>query len=88
MFSGNFKFLIILLSIIGGIFVISKIKYFILFVSWSIIIFCLGILYIKANSQNKELQAKIDYYFRKFMNSKFVMFLIEIRDKIQKQGRK
>ncbi len=88
MFSGNFKFLIILLSIIGGIFVISKLKYFILFVSWSIIIFCLGILYIKANSQNKELQAKIDFYFRKFMNSKFIKFLIAFRDKIQKQGKK
>ncbi len=88
MFSGNFKFLIILLSIIGGLFVISKLKYFILFISWTVIIFCLGILYIKANSQNKELQAKIDYYFRKFMNSKFVKFIIAFRDKIQNQGRK
>ncbi len=88
MFSGNFKFLVILLSVIGGLFIISKLKYFILFISWSIIIFCLGILYIKANSQNKELQDKIDYYFRKFMNSKFVKFIIAFRDKIQNQGRK
>ena len=88
MFSGNFKFLVLLLSIIGGIFIISKLKYFILFISWSIIIFCLGILYIKANSQNKELQAKIYFYFRKFMNSKFVKFLVAVRDKIQKQGKK
>ena len=88
MFSGNFKFLIILLSIIGGLFVISKLKYFILFASWTVIIFCLGILYIKANSQNKELQAKIDFYFRKFMNSKFVKFIIAFRDKMQNQGKK
>ncbi|MBQ8660526.1 MAG: hypothetical protein IJ473_03015 [Alphaproteobacteria bacterium] len=88
MFSGNFKFLMILLSIIGGLFIISKLKYFILFISWTVIIFCLGILYIKANSQNKELQAKIDFYFNKFMNSKFVAFLIAIRDRFQKQGRK
>ena len=88
MFSGNFKFLIILLSIIGGLFVISKLKYFILFISWTVIIFCLGILYIKANSQNKELQAKIDFYFKKFMKSRFVVFLIALRDKIQRQGRK
>ncbi len=88
MFSGNFKFLVILLSVIGGLFIISKLKYFILFISWSIIIFCLGILYIKANSQNKELQDKIDYYFRKFMNSKFVKFIIDFRDKFQNQGRK
>ena len=88
MFSGNFKILTILLSIIGGLFVISKLKYFILFISWSIIIFCLGILYIKANSQNKELQAKIDFYFRKFMASKFVAFIINLRDKIQNQRKK
>lgn len=88
MFSGNFKFLVILLSIIGGLFIISKLKYFILFISWTVIIFCLGILYIKANSQNKELQAKIDFYFRKFMNSKFVKFIIAFRNKMQNQGRK
>ena len=88
MFSGNFKFLMILLSIIGGLFVIAKLKYFILFISWTVIIFCLGILFIKANSQDKNLQAKIDFYFNKFMNSKFVLLLIAIRDKIQKQGKK
>ncbi len=88
MFSGNLKFLVILLSIIGGLFVIAKLKYFILFISWTVIIFCLGILYIKANSQNKELQEKIDFYFRKFMNSKFVEFIVSIRDKIQNQRKK
>ena len=88
MFSGNFKFLMLLLSVIGGLFIISKLKYFILFISWSVIIFCLGILYIKANSNNAKLQAKIDFYFRKFMNSKFVAFIIALRDKFQQQGRK
>ena len=88
MFSGNFKFLILLLSIIGGIFVISKLKYFILFISWSIIIFCLGILYIKANSNNKKLQDKIDLYFRKFMNSKIIVFLITALNKDKHQRKK
>ncbi len=81
MFSGNFKLLLGLLSIIGVVFVISKLKYFILFISWSIIIFCLGIIYIKANSKNKNLQDKIDYYFKLFMSSRFVNFLISLRDK-------
>ena len=88
MFSGNFKFIIFLLSIIGGLFVISKLKFFILFISWSIIIFCLGVMYVKANSKNQELQDKIDYYFRKFMSSKFVKFIISVRDKLSQPRKK
>ncbi len=88
MFSGNFKFIVLLLSIIGGLFVISKLKFFILFISWSVIIFCLGIMYIKANSKNQELQDKIDYYFRKIMSSKFVKFIINLRDKFSQPRKK
>ena len=82
MFSGNFKFILLLLSIIGVFAILSKLKYIILFVSWSVIIFCLGILFIKANSNNKVLQAKIDYYFRLFMQSRFVHYMLVLREKI------
>ena len=72
MFSGNFKVIVGILSVFGIIFIISKLKYLILFISWSVIIFCLGILFIKLNSKNIVLQEKIDYYFKLFMCSKFV----------------
>ena len=88
MFSGNGKVIIFLLSIICGLFVISKLKVFIRFISWSVIIFCLGIMYIKANSKNQELQDKIDYYFRKIMSSKFVKFIINLRDKFSQPRKK
>ena len=83
MFSGNFRFILLLLSIIGVLAIISKLKYIILFVSWSVIIFCLGILFIKANSNNKVLQAKIDYYFRVFMQSRFVQYILGTYAKIK-----
>ncbi len=84
MFSGNIKFLTVLLSIIGGLFIISKLKYLILFLSWAIIFFCLGVVFIKANSKNENLQRKIDYYFMVFMNSKFAKFLIKLKEKLNK----
>lgn len=83
MFSGNFKFILLLLSIIGVLAIISKLKYIILFVSWTVIIFCLGILFIKANSNNRELQAKIDYYFQVFMQSKFVRYILGVYEKLK-----
>lgn len=82
MFSGNLKLLLSMIGILFGIVLIAKLKYLILFISWSVIIFCLGILYIKANSQNRELQDKIDYYFRKFMSSKFAKYLIKLHQKL------
>ena len=72
MFFRNLRLIIGILSIFGIIFVISKLKYFILFISWSVIVFCLGILFIKLNSHNLVLQMKIDYYFKLFMSSRFV----------------
>ena len=84
MFSGNFKFILLLLSIVGVFAIISKLKYIILFISWGVIFFCFGILFLKANSKNEKLQAKIDYYFRRFMQSKFVKYILLYREKLLK----
>lgn len=83
MFFKNLQVIVGILSIFGIIFVISKLKYFILFIAWSVIIFCLGILFIKLNSNNLILQMKIDYYFRLFMNSKFTKKIQAIWHKIK-----
>ncbi len=83
MFFKNLQVIVGILSIFGIIFVISKLKYFILFIAWSVIIFCLGILFIKLNSNNLILQMKIDYYFRLFMNSKFTKKIQAIWYKIK-----
>lgn len=72
MFIKNIKVIVGILSIFGIIFIISKLKYFILFTAWSVIVFCLTIMFIKLNSDNLVLQEKIDHYFKLFMNSKFV----------------
>ena len=38
--------------------------------------------------KNQELQDKIDYYFRKIMSSKFVKFIINLRDKFSQPRKK
>ena len=79
----NLRIIIGILSVFGMIFVISKLKYFILFIAWSVIVFCLTILFIKLNNDNLVLQKKIDYYFKLFMSSKFVKKIQTIWYKIK-----
>ncbi len=84
MFFGNFKFLVNLFAILGVVFLFSKLRYFILFISWSVIAFCLGILFIKFNSNNLSLQLKIDNYFQKFISLRLVQFLLKLFEKFSK----
>lgn len=82
MFSGNFRLLIFLLFLLGVFSVISPLKYFILILSWSIIIICLVFLFLKTHSKNVKLQTKLDSLFLKFVSFKFIKLLLKFYNKL------
>ena len=82
MFSGNFRLLIFLLFLLVVFSVISHLKYFILILSWSIIVICLVFLFLKIHSKNVKLKTKLDSLFLKFVSSKFIKMLLNFYNKL------
>ena len=79
MFSGNIKLLINVLLILLALFIISKLKFLILILSWIIIFVCLCILYAKSHPENKKLNIKVNELITKFLKSKFFKFLVNLK---------
>lgn len=80
MFSGNIKLLIKVLLILLALFIISKLKFLILILSWTIIFVCLCILYAKSHPENKKLNIKVNELITKFLKSKFFKFLVNLKN--------
>ncbi|MBD5398988.1 hypothetical protein HDR60_05825 [bacterium] len=80
MFSGNMKLLIKVLIVLLALFIISKLKFLILILSWTIIFVCLCILYAKSHPENKKLNVKINELITKFLNSKFFNNLVKLKN--------
>ncbi|MGN0929883.1 MAG: hypothetical protein ACI4N3_04545 [Alphaproteobacteria bacterium] len=80
MFSGNMKLLIKVLIVLLALFIISKLKFLILILSWTIIFVCLCILYAKSHPENKKLNIKINELITKFLNSKFFKTLVKLKN--------
>lgn len=85
MFSGNMKLLINSLLILLALFIISKLKFLILILSWTIIFVCLCILYAKSHPENKKLNIKVNRLITKFINSKFFKKSVKISKKIKQK---
>lgn len=81
MFSGNMKLLLTVLSILLGLYIISKLKFFILILSWGIIFVCLCILYAKAHPENRKLNQVVSDWLTRFLRSKFFSTLIKLKNK-------
>ena len=81
MFSGNIKLLLTVLLILLGLFIISKLKFLILVLSWTVIVVCLCILYAKSHPENKKLNQRVNDLIKKFLNSKFFKYLVTIKKK-------
>lgn len=80
MFSGNMKLLIKVLLILLALFIISKLKFLILILSWIIIFVCLCILYAKSHPENKKLNVKVNELITKFLKSKFFKSLVKLKN--------
>ena len=81
MFSGNIKLLLTVLLILLGLFIISKLKFLILVLSWTVIVVCLCILYAKSHPEKKKLNQRVNDLIKKFLNSKFFKYLVKIKNK-------
>lgn len=71
MFLAGARFLLALALVVLGLFVVSKFKILALVLSWSTIVFCMWVLYVKGYGKDEALQRRLDGYFARFVNSKF-----------------
>ena len=88
MFSGYARLLLRLVLIFLGIWLVARMRVFVLVLAWLVIFGCLWIVWVKRYSKNRKLRRRVDECFVKFTKSRFHKWVVKTGKNLEEDAKK